>query len=48
MKWVRIDDTLPKEGARVLAALHVGTVKPVIAVGTLDKGKCISMKLHAL
>lgn len=39
MKWVRIDDVLPKEDVRVLVALRIGAVKLITAVGALSKGK---------
>lgn len=41
MKWVRIDDVLPREGVRVLVALRIGAVKLITAVGTLSKGKMV-------
>ena len=39
MKWVWTEKELPAEGIRVLTAQHSGAVRPIIAVGTLDKGK---------
>ena len=39
MKWVWTEKELPAEGIRVLTAQHRGAVRPIIAVGTLDKGK---------
>lgn len=39
MKWVRTEKELPAEGTRVLTAQHSRAVRPIIAVGMLDKGK---------
>lgn len=39
MKWVRTAEELPVEGIRVLVALHSRAIRPIIAVGMLNKGK---------